>query len=130
MNGPTVPDDDKWPSKSLSQFFYECHDFVRANVVLVNLERQTDPATLGRNRYGTDHAETVMAVPGSLNGCFTSRCPSATVYGLKPKARFVNEYNACIASAGFFLTVASPSCANAQPQGNLAHEQLAVASVD
>lgn len=104
MNCPSVPDNNEWPSQSLTQLLHKRNDFISANVVIVNLKRQTNPRPFGRHGDGTDHAEPVVSIPGSLYRCFTARCPGATVHRLKSEARFIDEYNAGIASTGFFFS--------------------------
>ena len=127
MDLPAIPADDQWTLKLLSQLPDEFDDFVGANVVVVDLEGSADPTTRRRESKGTDDAQAIVAVPSSLNRCFTARSPGATIYWLQAKPAFVDENDASAASTCFFLirgqsryrqrSTASASCSLATRRG-------------
>src|SRR5690606_8864061 len=102
MNLPSIPDDDQGATQLPAKLLDERDRRCRANVFFVD-ERQADlPARRGE-RHGADDAQTVVAVPRSLNGRAAAGGPSPAVDRLEPKARFVDEDDAGAYSTSLFL---------------------------
>jgi hypothetical protein len=103
VNRTTIPADDQGTLIVLAKLRDKGHNLVGANVVLVNLKRRTDVSPRGRESDGSDDAQTVIPVPGTLHGCFATRCPGSAVHRLQPKPGFIDKNNACASPLYFFL---------------------------
>ena len=127
MDLPTVQANYQRSLKLPSHLPDEFDDLLSADVVVVDLEGCTDPTPCRRESNGTDHAQAIIAIPGSLHRCFTAWSPGATVYRLQAKSRFIKKNNTGTESAGFFLirgqsrrrhrSTASASCSRATRRG-------------
>ena len=123
MYTPTIQHDDQGTAKAAPQGLDKRHRFGRANVVGVNLKRRADSSPLGRKRHGTDHAQPVIPIPGTLHRSLATGRPRLAIHGLQTKAGFINKCNGCAKSTSFFLirgqsflshrSTASASCSRA-----------------
>ena len=103
MYGPAIPADYQRPTKVSAKLLHESDDFVRANVLVVNLKRRANLASRRRECHSANHTQPVIAVPGTLHRRLAARCPGATIYRLQAKASFIDEDDAGAAPAGLFL---------------------------
>ena len=110
MHGPAIPTDDQGLPPLTAKLFHEGNDLVGANVALVNLKRRADMTPGGRERDRSNHAQSVVPVPGPLHGRFAARSPGAAIHGLKLKPGFIDKNNTGAASTGFFLIRDQSSC--------------------
>ena len=123
MNLPTIPTDYQRPSQRTTQPLHEGDDFLGANMVVVNLKRRADLPPRGREGNRSNDAQSIVAVPGPLPRCFTTRSPRAAIHRLQTKARFIDKDNAGAEATGLFLirgqslarhcSTATPSCSRA-----------------
>jgi hypothetical protein len=100
---PSVPADDQRSLQLLAELPDKADDLVRTNIVFMDLEGCAYPPSYGREGNGANDAQTVVPVPGPLNGRFTSRGPGATVHRLQAEACFIDKNYARPTVARFFL---------------------------
>lgn len=102
MDWPVVETDNQRTLELLTQGFDEADDFIRPDVLFVNLKRRADTASCGGKCDGSNHAQTVVAKPGFLERRLTGWRPGAPIQRLQAEAGFVDKNNGCASSASFF----------------------------
>ena len=127
VHRPAIQADNQRPPKLLSQLANEVNQFVRANVVFMNLNGRADTTAQWRECDAANNAQAVISIPSSLHRRLARRCPSAAIHRLQAEASFIDKYNGCTATPRFFLirgqssrrhrTTASESCSLATCRG-------------
>lgn len=103
VNAPTIQHDYEWSTETFPQRLDECDRFIRTNIIRVNLKRGVDALPLRRKCHRTDHTQSIVSVPSSLNGSLAPRRPRFAVHWLQPETRFIEKCDGSTASASFFL---------------------------
>lgn len=103
MHIQAIHDDQEWPAQLPMQLAQIGDALRRADVVIVNLERDADPPPLRRKAQTADHRETIMSLRGVLHGPHSLRRPGATIQWSQEKAGFIEKDDASFAPASLFL---------------------------
>ncbi len=102
VNLPAIPTDDQRPLKLLPELPDEFDDSFGVNVVIVNLKRSPDATVSWRKCDSPNDAQSIIAIPGPLDGRLTTRSPGATIDRLQAKAGFIEKNYAGTVSTRFF----------------------------
>jgi hypothetical protein len=97
-----VQHQDELAPQALVHQGQERHNFLKADVVVVDLEIESQAAAYRGYRNPRDNRQTIMAVPAVLDGRLTSRCPTAADYGLEHEATFIDQDDTPPLVVGFF----------------------------
>ncbi len=98
---------------------------VSTDVVIVNLEVQSKPATLWRDGDRRNDRQTVVPIPTIVDWRVASRSPGSTHHRLEHEAAFIDKNDATTGSSRFFLCAANPWCANVGSLLRLVREPVA-----
>jgi len=111
---PSVPDQNNTFGEVNQQGSHERLSIVCDNIVVEQVEIQSQSAALRRGGNGRDNRQPISAIPTVLNWRLASRHPGTADDGLEHKTTFVNENDGFTAFSGVFLSAASRSFAMQQ----------------
>jgi len=111
VNWPTIHDQYKAMRQMTKQSTNESFKIIGASIMFPQVKIQTQVMPFRRNSNRRDGREPVMSGPIIQQRCFSPWCPGTADQRLQHKATFIRKNDATTGSLGFFLYVASLSCA-------------------
>ncbi len=111
VNRPTIHDKYKAMRQMRKQSTNEGFKIICPNIMTPQVKIETQAMPLRRNSNRRDGRKSVMSGPAIQERCLSPRPPGTTDQRLEHKAAFIRENNATTGFLGFFLYVASLSCA-------------------
>lgn len=124
---PAIPDQRDFPEPT-DQLGHELNHILGNDVVIEDVEVESQASALGRNRKGGDHRQPIMPVPAVKHGGFTPRRPGATDHRLQQEAGFIKKNKRSAAAPRVFLCAAHRSCASDRWPPGRVREHAAEAS--
>lgn len=111
VNWPAIHDQYKAMTQMRKQSMNKSFKIIGPNIMVPQVEIETQAMPFRRNSNRRDGRDPVMSGPTIQQWCLSPWCPGTADQRLKHKATFIRENDATAGCLGFFLYVASLSCA-------------------
>jgi len=114
MNGGAIPQKDQRPAKMLQKIFQKVAHIQPIQIPLPNLDKKSQPASLGRDGQRTDRRKLVFPVAVIQPGRLSPRSPRTGNGGNEQKAAFIEKKQVRAKFFRVFLYAASDTASNGQ----------------
>src|SRR5450432_880143 len=128
MDLPAIHDQRDRMANPLKYPSNELLEVVSHDVVVEDVEVESQPMAVWRDGERRDDRQPVVAIPAIEHGCFATRRPGASDHRLQHEARFVDQNDPTAVTSRVFLSVASRTSASGRWRPDPVRVPVALAS--